>query len=108
MSITQQIITIACIVLATLLTRFLPFMIFSGDKETPKYIKYLGYVLPPAVFGLLVVYSLKEIELTTIGGFLPEVLAVGLIVLLHYWRKSMLLSIAGGTIFYMCLVQFVF
>lgn len=108
MTITQQIITIGCIVLATLLTRFLPFMIFSGDKPTPKYIKYLGYVLPPAVFGLLVVYSLKDIDITTASGFLPEFMAVGLIIILHYWKKNMLLSIAGGTVFYMILVQLVF
>ena len=108
MTLTQQIIIIACVVLGTLTTRFLPFIIFSSDKETPRYIKYLGYMLPPAVFGLLVVYALREVEVTTISGFLPEMLAVGLIIILHYWKKSMLLSIAGGTIFYMVLVQMVF
>ncbi|CAD2070786.1 branched-chain amino acid transport protein AzlD [Jeotgalicoccus coquinae] len=108
MTLTQQIIIIACVVLGTLTTRFLPFLVFSSDKETPQYIKYLGYMLPPAVFGLLVVYSLREVEVTTISGFLPELLAVGLIIILHYWKKSMLLSIAGGTIFYMILVQMVF
>lgn len=108
MTLTQQIIIIACVVLGTLTTRFLPFIIFSSDKETPKYIKYLGYMLPPAVFGLLVVYSLREVEITSVSGFLPELLAVGLIIILHYWKKSMLLSIAGGTIFYMILVQMVF
>ena len=108
MTLTQQIIIIACVVLGTLTTRFLPFIIFSSDKETPLYIKYLGYMLPPAVFGLLVVYALREVEITSVSGFLPETLAVGLIIILHYWKKSMLLSIAGGTIFYMILVQMVF
>ena len=108
MTLTQQIIIIACVVLGTLTTRFLPFIIFSSDKETPRYTKYLGYMLPPAVFGLLVVYALREVEVTRISGFLPEMLAVGLIIILHYWKKSMLLSIAGGTIFYMILVQMVF
>lgn len=108
MTITQQIIIIASVVTGTLLTRFLPFMIFKADKPTPKYIKYLGYVLPPAVFGLLVVYSLKDVTLTSLEGFLPELLAIGLIIVLHYWRRSMLLSIAGGTVFYMFLVQGVF
>lgn len=108
MTLTQQIIIIGCVVLGTLTTRFLPFIIFNNDKETPAYIKYLGYMLPPAVFGLLVVYALREVELTTVSGFVPEMLAVGLIVVLHYWKKNMLLSIAGGTIFYMILVQLVF
>lgn len=108
MTLTQQIIIIGCVVLGTLTTRFLPFIIFNNDKETPAYIKYLGYMLPPAVFGLLVVYALREVELTTVSRFVPEMLAVGLIVVLHYWKKNMLLSIAGGTIFYMILVQMVF
>ena len=108
MTLTQQIIIIGCVVLGTLTTRFLPFIIFNNDKETPAYIKYLGYMLPPAVFGLLVVYALREVELTTVSGFVPEMLAVGLIIVLHYWKKNMLLSIAGGTIFYMILVQMVF
>lgn len=108
MTLTQQIIIIACVVLGTLTTRFLPFIIFSSDKETPQYIKYLGYMLPPAVFGLLVVYALRGVEITSVSRFLPELLAVGLIIILHYWKKSMLLSIAGGTIFYMILVQLVF
>lgn len=108
MTLTQQIIIIGCVVIGTLTTRFLPFIIFNNDKETPAYIKYLGYMLPPAVFGLLVVYALREVEMTTVSGFVPEMLAVGLIVVLHYWKKNMLLSIAGGTIFYMILVQMVF
>ena len=108
MTLTQQIIIIGCVVLGTLTTRFLPFIIFNNDKETPSYIKYLGYMLPPAVFGLLVVYALREVELTTVSGFVPEMFAVGLIIVLHYWKKNMLLSIAGGTIFYMILVQMVF
>ncbi|MFD1067322.1 branched-chain amino acid transporter permease [Oceanobacillus locisalsi] len=108
MSLTQQVIMIAVITIGTLLTRFLPFMIFKPDKPTPVYVKYLGYVLPPAVFGLLVVYSLKDVTITSLDGFLPELLAVGLIIVLHYWKRSMLLSIAGGTIFYMVLVQGVF
>ena len=108
MTITEQIIIIGVVVLGTMITRFLPFLIFSKDKETPQYVKYLGYVLPPAVFGLLVVYSLRDVSLMSIGGFLPELLAVGLIVILHYWKRNMLISIAGGTIFYMLLVQVVF
>ena len=108
MTLTQQIIIIGCVVLGTLTTRFLPFIIFNVDKETPPYIKYLGYMLPPAVFGLLVVYALREVEITSVSGFMPETLAVILIIILHYWKNSMLLSIAGGTIFYMILVQMVF
>ena len=60
MTLTQQIITIAAVVLATMVTRFLPFLIFPSGKPTPKYIRYLGKVLPAAVFGLLIAYCLKN------------------------------------------------
>ena len=87
MTISEQIITIVICVLGTMLTRFLPFLVFSSKKPTPKYIVYLGKALPCAVFGMLVVYCLKNVSL---------------------WKKQMLLSIAGGTIAYMLLVQLVF
>lgn len=108
MSITQQFITIAMVVLATMLTRFLPFIFFPADKETPDYIKYLGKVLPPAVFGMLIVYCLKNVSLFVKPYGIPEILGITVTIALHIWKRQMLLSIAGGTIFYMLLVQFLF
>ena len=108
MTLTQQIITIAMIVLGTLLTRFLPFLLFPAGKPTPKYIQYLGKVLPSAVFGLLVVYSLKDVSIFSGSHGIPELIAVAVVVCLHLWKRQMLLSIAGGTVCYMLLVQLVF
>ena len=108
MTLIQEMIIIGVVAAGTLTTRFLPFIIFSSDSPTPSYIKYLGYVLPPAVFGLLVVYALRNIELSSIQGFLPEMISVAVVIILHYWKRSMLLSIAGGTLFYMLLVQVLF
>ena len=108
MTSSQQIITIAMVVLGTALTRFLPFLLFPAGKPTPKYIRYLGKVLPPAVFGLLVVYSLKNVNLFAGSHGVPEAISVALVAALHLWKRNMLLSIAGGTICYMALVQFVF
>lgn len=108
MTLTQQIITIAVAVLATVLTRFLPFIIFPAGKETPKYIKYLGKVLPAAVFGLLVVYCLKDVNILSFPHGLPELIAITVVVLLHLFKRQMFLSIAGGTVCYMLLVQLVF
>ena len=108
MTSSQQIITIAMVVLGTALTRFLPFLLFPAGKPTPKYIRYLGKVLPPAVFGLLVVYSLKDVNLFAGSHGVPEAISVALVAALHLWKRNMLLSIAGGTICYMLLVQFVF
>jgi len=108
MTLTQQLITIGMVVLGTMLTRFLPFLIFPAEKETPKYIHYLGKVLPGAVFGLLVIYCLKNVNVLTGSHGLPELIAIALVVVLHKWKRQMLLSIAGGTIAYMVLVQVVF
>lgn len=93
--------------LGTMVTRFLPFLIFPEGKEPPEFIQYLGKVLPYAVIGLLVIYCLKDVPGSGTYGIL-EFLAIVFIVLLHRWKKSILLSIGGGTVFYMLLVQFVF
>lgn len=108
MTLTEQIITVAVIVFATMLTRFLPFLLFPADKPTPKYLQYLGKVLPAAVFGLLVVYCLKNVDILSGSHGIPELLAIAVVIGLHLWKKQMLLSIAGGTVVYMLLVQFVF
>lgn len=108
MTLLQEIITIGMVVLGTVLTRYLPFFLFPAGKPTPKYIRYLGKVLPGAVFGLLVIYSLRNVRLFSGTHGIQELLAVLAVVLLHFWKGQMLLSIAGGTILYMVLVQMVF
>ena len=108
MTLIQQIITVSMVVLGTLITRFLPFIAFPAGKKTPEYISYLGKVLPAAVFGLLVVYSLKDIRILSGSHGIPEAISVTFVMLLHIWKRQMLLSIAGGTVLYMLLVQFVF
>lgn len=108
MTLSQQIITIAVVVLGTMLTRFLPFIIFPAGKPTPKYIQYLGRVLPAAVFGLLVVYCLKNVRILSGSHGLPELISIALVIVLHLWKRQMLLSIAGGTVCYMLLVQLMF
>ena len=107
MTVAQSILTIAAVVLATMLTRFLPFLIFPEGRTPPAAITYLGTVLPYAVIGLLVVYCLKDALFTSWHG-LPELLAILFTALVHKWRNNTLLSIAGGTILYMILVQNVF
>lgn len=108
MTFTQQIITIAMVVLGTMITRFLPFIVFPANKPTPKYIQYLGRVLPSAVFGLLVIYCLKNVSIFTGSYGIPEAISIAFVILLHLWKRQMLISIAGGTICYMLLVQFIF
>lgn len=104
MTTIQCIITIMVVVLGTMLTRFLPFLIFPEGKKPPSYITYLGTVLPYAVIGLLVVYCLKGAVFTSYHG-LPELIVIGFISVLHKWKKNTLLSIGAGTVLYMVLVQ---
>ena len=108
MTTMQLLITIALLALGIMITRFAPFLLFPAGKPTPKYIRYLGNVLPSAMFGLLVVYCLKNVSLFAGSHGLPELIALAVVVALHLWRRQMLLSIAGGTVCYMLLVQLVF
>lgn len=108
MTLAQQIVTIAVIVGGTMLTRFLPFLLFPAGRSTPKFVRYLGKVLPAAVFGLLIIYCLRNVSVFTGSHGIPESIAIGVVVGLHLWKRQMLLSIASGTICYMLLVQLVF
>lgn len=104
----QRLITVLVIVLGTVFTRALPFLLFPAGRPTPAYIRYLGKVLPPAIFGLLVVYCLKGVSLLSGSHGLPEAISIAFVAALHLWKRQTLLSIAGGTVCYMLLVQFVF
>ena len=103
----QSAVTIGAVVLGTMATRFLPFLVFPKGKTPPKFVQYLGKVLPCAAIGLLVVYCFKDFALSGTYG-IPEILSVLLIIVLHKWKKNTLLSIGGGTALYMLLVQTVF
>lgn len=104
----KALILVAVIAVVTFLTRVLPFLIFPGNKKTPAFVTYLGNVLPFSVMGMLVVYCLKSVDLLTAPHGLPELLSVVLVVIVHKWKHNLLLSIAGGTVLYMFLVQVVF
>lgn len=98
---------VAVVSAVTVLLRFAPFIIF-GKRETPPFILYLGRVLPFSVMGMLVIYCLRNISFAAVPYGIPELLCVGVVVLLHLWRRNTLLSIIGGTACYMLLVQLVF
>ncbi len=105
MTATQVLITIAVAVLATVLTRALPFLVFSEKRSLPKFVEYIGKVLPGAVFGLLVIYCFKSVSVTAFPYGIPELIASLSVVAVHLWRRSMLISVLTGTAVYMVLVQ---
>lgn len=104
MSVSQTLITIGLVMLGTMMTRFLAFLLFPAGRSTPPYVQYLGKVLPAAVLGMLVVYCYKDVD---IGGSLhglPEFLAGAVVVLLQRWKKNIFLSLLAGTALYMLLL----
>lgn len=108
MTSAELAVTIAIIASGTALTRFLPFLIFPPGRPTPGWVAYLGRCLPPAMFGLLVVYCLRSVNPLSSPYGLPELIAIVVVAVLHLWKGQMLLSVAGGTVCYMLLVQLVF
>lgn len=105
---THSILVIAVTALVTLVLRFLPFLVFGGKRETPAYISYLGRLLPYAVMAMLVVYCLRNISFAAVPFGVPELVSCAAVILLHVWKRSSILSILGGTVCYMLLVQLVF
>jgi branched-subunit amino acid transport protein AzlD len=104
----QALIIIALLALGTIITRFLPFVLFPNAASAPPYILYLGQMLPAAAIGLLVAYCVKDVNLTAAPHGLPEAIAIAVVTALHGWKRNTLLSIGGGTLLYMLLVQLVF
>lgn len=100
--------TVLVIVMAamTMLLRFLPFILFG--RGTPRYITYIGKVLPAAAIGMLVVYCLRNTEVIAAPHGAPEFISLIIVVLLQAWKRNTIISILAGTVVYMLLVQLVF
>lgn len=108
MTVTSTILTILTIAAVTFLTRLLPFLIFPANKKTPPFVTYLGRVLPYTIIGMLIVYCFKNINPFKWPCGMPELLASVFVITAHKWKHNLLLSIGGGTILYMFLVQVIF
>ena len=108
MTLSQQLVTIAIVIAVTVFTRAIAFWLFPEGKKTPAFVQYLGKALPPAVFGMLVIYCLKDCSLLSQNHALPELLSIALITFVHVWKRNMFLSIASGTVCYMLLMYFIF
>jgi len=99
---------VAVIALVTALTRYLPFFVFADEEKVPRVIRKLGRLLPYAVMGMLVVYCLKDVHITALSSVIPAVVACLIVAGLHLWKRNTLLSVIGGTVSYMVLVQLLF
>ena len=104
----QALAIVGAVTLGTIITRFLPFLLFPDSKPVPKAVEYLGRTLPAAMMGLLVVYCLRNVDIAAAPHGLPELIALAAVTALHLWKRNVLLSIGVGTALYMVLVQMVF
>ncbi|WMI81240.1 branched-chain amino acid transporter permease [Anaerotignum sp. MB30-C6] len=102
----QTFSIILSVALGAMITRFLPFIFFPENKEPPQIVHYLGRVLPPSMMGLLVVYCLKNVTVLQAPFGLPELASIFLIVILQKWKRNVLLSIGGGTVLYMFIINY--
>ncbi len=104
----QQAVTIILMALCVVLTRALPFLLFRSKESTPRFVTYLSGYLPSAVFGMLVIYCLKDVQFLSGTHGLPQLLGILVCVLIHLWRKNMFVTIAGGTVCYMLMTHYLF
>lgn len=107
-SVTYALCACAVMAVVTFLTRALPFLLFGRKGDPPRIVLYLGRVLPPAVIAMLILYCLRETSFAALSGWAPALIAGLFVVLVHLWKHNNLLSILGGTVLYMILVQGVF
>lgn len=103
----EIMLMILAVAAGTMLTRFLPFLLFPQGKRVPKVVAYLGRVLPASMMGLLVVYCLRNVSFTSTQHGIPETIAILSIIILHKWKQNVLLSIGGGTMIYMVLIRLI-
>lgn len=103
----QFIILVIVLALSVQITRVLPFIVFRDGKKMPPFVGYLGKVLPAAMMGLLVIYSFKDYDYSSVSSYLPAFIAGLTVAGLQLWKRNTILSIAGGTVLYMILLHFV-
>lgn len=102
-------LTIITIAFITVLTRFLPFFIFRN--KIPKLISTLGYILPSSLIAMIFVYSCKDIiqslmDTETIFYGIYGIIGILSVIFLHLVFKKILISIIGGTLFYIILCNY--
>lgn len=101
------IATIAIVALVTWGLRAFPFLVF-GNRELPQLVRYLGYVLPPAIMVILVCYCIRNIGAGEYLYGLAEIISILFVILVHIKKKNMYVSIMAGTICYMMLIRSIF
>jgi branched-subunit amino acid transport protein AzlD len=100
-------VTVVIVALMTWVTRGLPYLVFAKTRP-PKIVTYIGTYLPGAIMIILVLYCLRNTQLTAYPYGAAEFISVLLVVAAQLWRKNILISIFAGTVCYMILIRTVF
>ena len=98
---------IGVVIVCTFLTRALPFLVFKDSEKIPALILYLGRMLPMAIMFMLILYCIRSTSFLSYPYGIPELLGIGCVVILHLWKRNNMISIVGGTLVYMILVQWI-
>lgn len=104
MTLGEQAVLIGCAMLGVALTRFLPFLCFSSEKPTPRFVVYLSKCLAPAVFGLLMAYCFRG-PLSGGPNGLPMAVATAVTAATQILSRRMMLSLIVGTGAYLVLTH---
>ncbi len=96
---------IAVMAAVNFITRVVPFVFFA-KKELPKSLVFVQKYFPAIIMTILIVYSIKDIDLSHTPYGLKEIGSIAFVIILHLSLKNYLVSIFLGTIFYMGLVQY--
>lgn len=101
---TPQVLGILLVVFAvTYLLRLAPFLALRRLGDSPL-VAFLGRTMPLGVMLVLVVYTVRDVDLTAAPFGLPELAGVAVTAGLHLWRRNALLSIVGGTLAYVAIL----
>ena len=87
-NVLDTLFMVLVIAAVTAALRFAPFFIFSSERPVPKFVTYLGRVLPYSIMATLVVYCLKGISFTKAPFGLPELISVAVVAVLHIWKRN--------------------
>ncbi len=98
----QVLIAVFISALVILLTRLLPFVLFSR-KNPPSIIKFIEKYIPQMIIAVLAVYCFKDVQFCEKPYGLPFLISCVAVVILHLSAKNSMVSILGGTVLFIIL-----
>ena len=94
----QIAVAVAVVAVITFACRIAPFVLLRGRKDSAL-LAFLSRAMPLGVMIVLVAYTLGGVSLAP-STWLPAVGGIGATAGLHLWRRTIGLSLIGGTAVY--------